>query len=89
METRPEWKRPSPLFWEHEGNRAMRENEWKLVSEVGSGWELYNMSEDRTELHNLANVEKDRVNTMIKKYMDIKTRCFCVSSKLFKKSRVV
>ena len=64
------WKRPAPLFWEHEGNRAMRQNEWKLVSEVGSGWELYNMSEDRTELHNLAHTEKDRVKMMIKKYTD-------------------
>ena len=28
----PNWQREQPLYWEHEGNRAIRIDEWKLVS---------------------------------------------------------
>ena len=42
----------------------MREGEWKLVSEVGQGWELYNMSEDRTEQYDLSETEADRLKYM-------------------------
>ena len=43
------------LFWEHEGNAAVRVGDWKLVR-LGRGgpWELYNLKSDRTEQHNLA-----------------------------------
>lgn len=43
-----------PLFWEHEGNRAVREGKWKLVAKHGGKWELYDMVADRTETNNLA-----------------------------------
>ena len=51
----------NPLFWEHEGNRAVRLAEWKLVAAHGEPWQLYNLVEDRTELANLAasNPEKE------------------------------
>ncbi|MBE7558299.1 sulfatase-like hydrolase/transferase [bacterium] len=42
------------IFWEHEGNRAVRAGDWKLVSRFPGKWELYNLQEDRTELHDLA-----------------------------------
>ncbi|MBI1346046.1 sulfatase-like hydrolase/transferase [bacterium] len=43
------------LYWEHEGNRAVRRGEWKLVAKGPRGaWELYNMAADRTEQHNVA-----------------------------------
>jgi arylsulfatase len=52
--------RPAPLYWEHEGNRAVRDGDWKLVAKGPAGpWELYNMAEDRTEHHNLAARHKD------------------------------
>jgi arylsulfatase len=41
------------IFWEHEGNRAMRRGRWKLVRKYPGDWELYDMEADRTELHNL------------------------------------
>ena len=69
------WNRRKPIFWEHEGSRAMRDGEWKLVSEVGEGWELYNMSEDRTELSNLAEKEKDRLSKMGNSYLEWMQRC--------------
>ena len=43
-----------PLFWEHEGNAAVRSGDWKLVREYKKPWELYNIQSDRTELHNLS-----------------------------------
>jgi arylsulfatase A-like enzyme len=43
-----------PIYWEHEGNRAVRDGKWKLVSQHPGGWELYDMEQDRTELNNLA-----------------------------------
>ena len=42
------------IFWEHEGNRAVREGRWKLVSKFPGEWELFDLKADRTELHNLA-----------------------------------
>lgn len=49
------------LYWEHEGNAAIRAGDWKLVR-LGRGgpWELYDLKADRTELHNLA-AEKPEV----------------------------
>jgi arylsulfatase len=45
------WK---PIFWEHEGNKAIRSGRWKAVLKHGGPWELYDMDADRTELHDLA-----------------------------------
>jgi arylsulfatase len=42
------------LFWEHEGNRAIRVGDMKLVAKGAKGpWELYDIGKDRAELHNL------------------------------------
>jgi arylsulfatase A-like enzyme len=43
-----------PICWEHEGNRAVREGRWKLVSKYPGKWELYDMEADRTALNDLA-----------------------------------
>ena len=49
------------LYWEHEGNAAIRVGDWKLVRLGRDGpWELYNLKTDRTELHDLAATEPDR-----------------------------
>ncbi|MBI4602607.1 MAG: sulfatase-like hydrolase/transferase [Planctomycetes bacterium] len=42
------------IFWEHEGNRAVRRGKWKLVARHNRPWELYDLEADRTELHDLA-----------------------------------
>ncbi len=67
------------IYWEHEGNRAMRMGKWKLVSKADKkhsfkwdkvedlapgGWELFDMDEDRTETNNLASTHPDVVKKM-------------------------
>ena len=47
-------KRIQPIFWEHEGNRAIRAGRWKLVSKYLDGWELYDLVADRVERNDLA-----------------------------------
>ncbi len=42
------------LYWEHEGNQAVRRGKWKLVSKHPHDWELYNIEIDRTELNDLS-----------------------------------
>jgi arylsulfatase len=48
-----DWTREQPLFWEHEGNSAVRIGNFKLVRKFNQPWELYDMEADRTELNNL------------------------------------
>jgi len=57
-----------PIFWEHQGNRALREGDWKLVSKKGKDWELYNLKEDRTELNNVFDTNEELANRMIKAF---------------------
>lgn len=57
-----------PMFWEHEGNAAMREGKWKLVREYPNDWELYDMEADRTETTDLASRYPDRVSSMVAQY---------------------
>ncbi|MGL4941661.1 MAG: arylsulfatase [Thermoguttaceae bacterium] len=53
-------QRTTPLFWEHEGNRAVRDGKWKLVAKGPRGdWELYDIEADRSEMHNLAATHSD------------------------------
>ena len=52
------------LFFAHEGNRAVREGDWKLVKLRRGKWELYNLAADRTERENLAEEEPERVKRM-------------------------
>ena len=63
--TQPLSASPRPLFWEHEGNAAVRIGEWKLVRLGRTGpWELYNLTTDRTELRNLAATEPARTQEL-------------------------
>jgi arylsulfatase A-like enzyme len=65
----------TPIFWEHEGNCAVRDGKWKLVSRHGQKWELHDMEADRTELHDLAAVEPERVKAMEELYDQWAKRC--------------
>ncbi|MEC8895984.1 MAG: sulfatase/phosphatase domain-containing protein, partial [Planctomycetota bacterium] len=57
--------RSQPIFWEHEGNRALRDGKWKLVARGANGpWELYDIEADRTELNDLSQKHADRAKSM-------------------------
>lgn len=60
--------RPHPIFWEHEGNRAVLDGQWKLVALSDQPWRLYNLAEDRTEQHDLAGAERARVQALAAKW---------------------
>jgi len=64
-----------PIFWEHEGNRAIRLGKWKLVSRYPHDWELYDTDADRTELNNLATQYPDQVKQMSDLYQEWCQRC--------------
>ncbi|MDQ3621954.1 MAG: arylsulfatase [Verrucomicrobiota bacterium] len=53
-----------PLFFEHEGGRAVRDGDWKLVSLARGDWELYDLAKDRTETRNLAAREPERAKAL-------------------------
>lgn len=63
------------LYWEHEGNRAVRRGKWKLVSVEDGSWELYDMVADRTELHNLAGRQPELVGELNALYETWARRC--------------
>jgi arylsulfatase A-like enzyme len=57
------------LFWEHEGNRAVRMGDWKLVSKYpDERWELYDLSSDRVEIIDLSVRFPEKVDTLNKAF---------------------
>lgn len=59
------------IFWEHEGNAAIRVGNDKLVRQgLGGGWELYDLSKDRTEQVNLAESNPQKAEQMRKQWRD-------------------
>jgi len=64
------WKGHNALFFEHEGNRAVRQGEWKLVSQYPENkWQLYNINTDRSELNDLSSKYPERVKAMEQLYL--------------------
>ena len=59
---------PRTLFWEHEGNRAVRQGDYKLVAQHNTPWELYNMRKDRNELHDLSRSMPQKATELKKLY---------------------
>ncbi len=71
---RDDLQRP-PMFWEHEGNAAVRMGRWKLVRKYPGAWELYDMERDRTETNDLAAQHPERVAEMAAQYDAWGQRC--------------
>ncbi len=67
------------IWWYHEGNRALRQGDWKIVSAakefsfdpqtkeltiVDGPWELYNLGTDRAESNDLADKNLEKIQEM-------------------------
>ncbi|MDP6636487.1 MAG: arylsulfatase [Phycisphaerae bacterium] len=63
-----EFDRGGAIYFEHEGNRAVRLGKWKIVSIHRGQWELYDMSADRTELNDLSTKMPEKRREMIALY---------------------
>jgi arylsulfatase A-like enzyme len=53
------------LWWLHEGNRALRVGDWKIVADARSDWALYDLSNDRGESRNLAAARPDTLRELV------------------------
>ena len=57
------------LWWEHEGNRAIRVGDLKLVAAGKDGrWELYDLATDRTETKDLAREQPEKVRELARRW---------------------
>ena len=57
------------IYWEHEGNAAILQGDWKLVRFQWNGpWELYNMKADRSEQHDLSQEHPEQVQELAAKW---------------------
>ncbi len=54
------------LWWLHNGTRAIRVENWKLVADKGAPWELYDLSTDRAESNDLAKQRSEKVQELAK-----------------------
>jgi arylsulfatase A-like enzyme len=63
------WVGHHALYFEHEGNRAVRQGDWKLVSNYPDNqWHLFNMVTDRTELNDLSKTLPKKVQELTNLY---------------------
>lgn len=74
-------ERPS-IWWLHEGNRALRVGDWKIVAAgKASEWELYDLKTDRTESRNLASQHPEKVREMAALWQKQTDDAFAVARK--------
>lgn len=69
--------RKEPIFFQHEGNRAVRDGKWKLVAFHEKEWKLYNMDTDRTELNDLSERHPEKVSSMSAQFAVWAERTHC------------
>ncbi len=74
------------IYWEHLGNRAVRQGNWKLVSRHPEGWELYDLEADRSEIVNLAAGHPDKVKALASLYGRWAERCGVVPYEILLKT---
>lgn len=63
------------FFWEHEGNRAARVGQWKIVALALKPWELYDIDNDRVESHDLAAEHPEKVKELEEAYNAWAKKC--------------
>jgi len=65
LESRP------PIHLLYHTDRGLRDGDWKLVSFQSQPWELYNLAEDRTELHDVAAAHPEILERMVRQWHDM------------------
>jgi arylsulfatase A-like enzyme/beta-xylosidase len=72
--------RTEPLFFEHEGSRAIIDGDWKLVarapgprSEEYAPWSLYNLARDRAETRDVIAQEPERAKQLAARWAEWST----------------
>ena len=60
-----------PIHLLFASDRGLRDGEWKLVSFQSQPWELYNIAQDRTELHNVIAQHPEIASRMTKQWTDM------------------
>jgi len=63
------------LYWEHEGNKAVRKGKWKLVCRYPDKWELYDLEAGRTELNDVSEDHQVIVQELAELYGNWAHRC--------------
>ena len=61
------------VFFHHQGNRALRMGDWKLVSarDDGDAWRLYDLARDRGEGRDQAAAQPERVRAMAARWQEL------------------
>lgn len=52
------------IWWLHEGNRAIRQGNWKLVAAKNEAWQLYDLASDRSETRDVSQENPERVKQL-------------------------
>jgi arylsulfatase len=52
------------LWWAHEGHRAVRAGNWKLVAAKGRAWQLFDLSIDRAETNDVSGWQPEKVREL-------------------------
>lgn len=61
-------ERPWPIYWQFGASRAIRDRDWKLIKHGKGDWELYHLSEDPTELVDLASDQPERAKQLTEQW---------------------
>jgi arylsulfatase len=57
------------IWFLHEGNRALRVDDFKIVAAgLDASWELYDLSKDRAESHNLASEKPEKLRELVTRW---------------------
>lgn len=57
------------LWWQHEGNRALRQGPYKIVAAgQDAAWELYDLNADRTETRDLSTSQPERLQQLAQEW---------------------
>ena len=80
--------KPRTLFFEHEGNRGVRDGKWKLVwVNYEKKWRLYDLNTDRTETEDIANKFPLIVEKLSEKWNKWAERCFVEKQKVIQPAK--